>query len=310
MYWDQTATRLLIQLRMEFDPAFEANFGRRNNVWMELAARMAEAGYDFGIEKVSKKWHNILTTYNKNLQKMKEKGHVNWEYFDDMAAYVKTREAAAEFNTSGGHPQSDESNYSEDDDDDEVGAVSNAAAAASAAGAAADVVTKMERDVENGSPLLVPLESPANFHAAGSTLKRKSSASIGASKDESERKRVQPLRIVRKPLPDDDYSDDYAGFKDTGSAKTPKLPPKLLLPSSKSSGAHETDAADGDSEAAWTRQYFERKLQLQRDRLTIEQDRHRDYLSFQKMTLLLQEKMEKNKIEALRALTEAINRLI
>lgn len=43
---------------------------------------MREAGYDFTPEKVSKKWHNITITYQKNAEK--DPNSVNWEFFDDM----------------------------------------------------------------------------------------------------------------------------------------------------------------------------------------------------------------------------------
>lgn len=43
---------------------------------------MRESGYDFTPEKVSKKWHNITITYQKNTEKDPES--VNWEFFHDM----------------------------------------------------------------------------------------------------------------------------------------------------------------------------------------------------------------------------------
>lgn len=313
MYWDQKSTRLLIQLRIEFDPAFEANFGRRNNVWLELANRMAEAGYDFGMEKVSKKWHNILTTYNKNLQKKQIRGYVNWEYFDDMTAYVKTRNESYQLEFTSAQPESGDSNYSEDDEEDEEMVQNRTAAAAPAAPFA-----KVERDLDNSSPLLVPIEpQPVAHSSAGASLKRKACADIGGSlsKEEPELKRVQPLRIVRKPLPNDD-DDDFPAFQDSSSSSTKPSKQATIKEQSKLSALNaEADVSNGlgsddGDELAWTREYFRQKLALERQRLKIEQDRHRDHMSFQKMTLLMQEKMEKNKLEALRALTEAINRLI
>lgn len=61
---------------------------------------MRSLGYDFTPEKVSKKWHNILITYNKNLSKKQHSLQVNWEFFDDIDAVFKNRRAEIESTSS------------------------------------------------------------------------------------------------------------------------------------------------------------------------------------------------------------------
>lgn len=80
--WTPEATRLLIQLRAERDADFESSGARKSQLWFEICNKMRESGYDFTPGKVSKKWHNITITYQKNTEK--DPGSVNWEFFNDM----------------------------------------------------------------------------------------------------------------------------------------------------------------------------------------------------------------------------------
>lgn len=80
--WTPEATRFLIKLRAERDVDFESSGARKSQLWLEICNKMREHGYDFTAEKVSKKWHNITITYQKNTEK--DPNTVNWEFFDDM----------------------------------------------------------------------------------------------------------------------------------------------------------------------------------------------------------------------------------
>lgn len=82
--WTPEATRFLIKLRGERDAEFEQSGARKSQLWLEICNKMREAGYDFTPEKVSKKWHNITITYQKNTEK--DPSSVNWDFFDDMHA--------------------------------------------------------------------------------------------------------------------------------------------------------------------------------------------------------------------------------
>lgn len=89
LYWTTDATKHLIKLRGEREIDFSQNGSRKSLIWIEISNKMREAGYDFSPEKVSKKWHNIMITYNKNAEK--KNGFVNWEFFDDIDAIYKTK---------------------------------------------------------------------------------------------------------------------------------------------------------------------------------------------------------------------------
>lgn len=42
---------------------------------------------------MQKKWHNILITYNKNLNKKYVSGYVHWEFFEEMFKYLQGKKA-------------------------------------------------------------------------------------------------------------------------------------------------------------------------------------------------------------------------
>lgn len=60
---------------------------------------------------------------------------------------------------------------------------------------------------------------------------------------------------------------------------------------------------------AWWKNYFEKKLELEREKMNKDEERHKDRMNFQKMALMLQERVEKVKIEAVNNLTKALQRL-
>lgn len=87
--WTPEATRLLIKLRTERNADFEQSGARKSQIWVEICSKMRESGYDFTPEKVSKKWHNITITYQKNTEK--DPDTVNWEFFHDMHSVFQNK---------------------------------------------------------------------------------------------------------------------------------------------------------------------------------------------------------------------------
>lgn len=92
--WTTDATKLLIKLRGERDADFDQSGARKSQLWLEISNKMRRAGYDFTPEKVSKKWHNITITYQKNTDR--EPGSINWEFFEDMHAIFRNKKMSEE----------------------------------------------------------------------------------------------------------------------------------------------------------------------------------------------------------------------
>lgn len=77
-------------------------------------------------------------------------------------------------------------------------------------------------------------------------------------------------------------------------------------------GAVPTEAIESSlpSDEKWWRDYLERKLDMEKEKMRREEDRHRDLMNFRKMSIMLQEKTEKVKVDALNGLTTAITKLL
>lgn len=85
------ATKTLIRLRGEREAEFCDSSVRKSRLWEEICQSMRDQGYDFSVEKVSKKWHNIMITYNKNTLKKMRTGAVNWDFYEDIDVYYKDK---------------------------------------------------------------------------------------------------------------------------------------------------------------------------------------------------------------------------
>lgn len=304
MYWDQEATRCLIRLRGERELEFDGNNGRKGQMWMEISDRMAQHGYDFGVEKVSKKWHNIMMTYNKNVKKKRDHGRVNWEYFQDLEVYYHGRNGYETPEIGEHHGLSDDSL-----DASEL-VVTEHATMANASGCeptdAADEASPYSRESASNSPLLIrPMETQPqrSYEGSASSSSGKRSHSFIANNGEVKLEHQLPPKKPR-------------------AAKMSKaVALQLLLDAEAGNQDHQDDCGGddiqtpsnnggiGDTNSPWIRDYLQRKLELERERIKNQQDRHRDRMNFQKMTLMVQEKMEKSKVEALRSLIDVINRL-
>lgn len=83
LLWSPEATRLLIKLRGEREDDFSRGI-KKMPLWVEISKEMGRHGYDISVERVSKKWHNLMITYMNNKRK-KRTSH--WEFFDDLEVY-------------------------------------------------------------------------------------------------------------------------------------------------------------------------------------------------------------------------------
>lgn len=88
-YWTPQATRLLIRLRGDRESEFEQSGARKGQLWNDICEKLRDNGYDFSADRVSKKWHNIMITYQKN--KSKKHGNINWEFYDDIEEVYRNK---------------------------------------------------------------------------------------------------------------------------------------------------------------------------------------------------------------------------
>lgn len=60
----------------------------------------------------------------------------------------------------------------------------------------------------------------------------------------------------------------------------------------------------------WWKEYFERKLVMEREKIELQKEMHRDLMHFNKMSLIQQEKIERIKIDAINNLTVTLQKFV
>lgn len=88
MQWSPEATRLLIKLRAERENDFLRGM-KKISLWHEISQEMGRHGYYISVERVSKKWHNLMITYMNNKSRKKAS---HWEFFDDLEALYNSQD--------------------------------------------------------------------------------------------------------------------------------------------------------------------------------------------------------------------------
>lgn len=99
-------------------------------------------------------------------------------------------------------------------------------------------------------------------------------------------------------------------MQDSSQIKRNKTEKNDILFVDPSIGAVQPSKRDAHAiDESWWKNYFEQKLELQRQQMQKEDERHTDHMNFQKIAIMLQKRIEKNKIEAMNNLTNALLRL-
>lgn len=260
------ATKTLIKLRGERELDFEHGGARKNQLWVEISHKMRSYGYDFTAEKVSKKWHNIMITYNKNIRKKETTGIVNWEFFEDIDVYYKTKRIIGT-------------------DEDY------------------DVYPYEEQQLTPSVTLVPTSKRKSQLHDDTKYTAVQDFVAPDTSSGSLTSKYLQTLTAAPKVTVEPDLS-----FKKIKlMAKNSMLNGNNSHPTN---GEHSTtEISDDEIDQSWWKEYFNKKLELEREKMKREQERHKDNMNYQKMALMMQERADKTKVEAINNLTNAISKL-
>lgn len=234
--WTNEATRALIHIRGPMEDKFTEGRQKRTALWLCVTRQLQKLGFRYSAAKVQKKWHNILITYNKNLNKKYLSGYVHWEFFEEMFKYLQGKKAICDTIMSNAQFQ-DESQY------------------------------------PNETSMLQPQIQME-----------------GKSADEFEESSGSPERKKTKF----EYNND----------QHEELPLEIT---------HENgndDYGQNSIQGHWWKDYFERKLTMEREKIDLQREMHRDMMHFNKMSLIQQEKIERIKIDAINSLTSTLQKFV
>lgn len=274
--WTTDATRALIHIRGPMEHRFTEGRQKRTALWLHCTRQLQKMGFRYSAGKVQKKWHNILITYNKNLNKKFTSGYVHWEFFEEMFKYLQGKKA--DFNDNGGGSKRQNQH---------------------AAIAAVDETGNMayENEANSEPPMIQPhveIDSKSNddYDEEDSTTLSDMKKPKVEIKDEDEPQEIYPLEIT-----------DSNRFSRTTN-------PKLENQRIGHSNQQLCPTGSSVDPQSWWQDYFNRKLQVERDKVELQKEMHRELMQFNKMSLLQQEKIERIKIEAINNLTSTLQKLV
>uniref|UniRef100_A0A1B0ALK1 Myb/SANT-like DNA-binding domain-containing protein n=1 Tax=Glossina palpalis gambiensis TaxID=67801 RepID=A0A1B0ALK1_9MUSC len=283
--WTTEATRALIHVRGPMENRFCEGRHKRTALWLQCTRQLQKMGFRYNAAKVQKKWHNILITYNKNLSKKYATGYVHWEFFEDMFKYLQGKKADFEI-------QQRKSNSMQEG--------------------------KVEEIADNQYMKIVH-EPMIQAHVE---IDSKSNDDFDEDDSGDTREIKKPkLELKQEKFDDEDpiqisVSSSSGGYDQQNSSKYNSLEPQftetyetrarppLTAPS------YEIKELIKPAPDNWWQDYFERKIQVERDKIDLQKQMHRDLMQFNKMSLIQQEKIERIKIDAINSLTSTLQKLV
>lgn len=260
---------------------------KRTALWLHCTRQLQKMGFRYSAAKVQKKWHNILITYNKNLSKKYVSGYVHWEFFEEMFKYLQGKKADFEV------PQQ-------------------------------NVKKEQQQKPLQPQPQPTPqiqintaIANPFN----GNYITPKPEVTIiqqqieldSKSNDDYDEEDSTTMSDMKKPkleVKDEDDQDEFPLEIADSNHYTQSMAKvdEVVNDFPRHFGKAENPTSMNPS--GWWQDYFERKLQMERDKIDLQKEMHRDLMQFNKMSLLQQEKIERIKIEAINNLTSTLQKLV
>uniref|UniRef100_A0A1A9ZYR8 Myb/SANT-like DNA-binding domain-containing protein n=1 Tax=Glossina pallidipes TaxID=7398 RepID=A0A1A9ZYR8_GLOPL len=283
--WTTEATRALIHVRGPMENRFCEGRHKRTALWLQCTRQLQKMGFRYNAAKVQKKWHNILITYNKNLSKKYATGYVHWEFFEDMFKYLQGKKA--DFEIQQRKPNAMQGG-------------------------------KVEENADN-QYMKVVHEPMIQAHVE---IDSKSNDDFDEDDSGDTREIKKPkLELKQEKFDDEDpiqisVSSSSGGYDQQNANKYNSLEPQftetyetrarppLTVPS------YEIKEVTKPASDNWWQDYFERKIQVERDKIDMQKQMHRDLMQFNKMSLIQQEKIERIKIDAINNLTSTLQKLV
>ncbi|XP_055921199.1 uncharacterized protein LOC129952575 [Eupeodes corollae] len=245
--WSTEATRALIHIRGPMEEKFTEGRQKRTALWLSVTRHLQKLGFRYNAAKVQKKWHNILITYNKNLNKKFLAGYVHWEFFEEMFKYLQGKKAECDTIVSNAQ-FGDESQYPPDN-------------------------SMLQPQIEMHGKSADEYEE-----SSGSPERKKTKFEYNNDHHEE-----LPLEITHE-----NGNDDYANGGVGGGG----------------------GVGVGSAQGHWWKDYFERKLTMDKEKIDLQREMHRDMMHFNKMSLIQQEKIERIKIDAINNLTSTLQKFV
>ncbi|KAH8292592.1 hypothetical protein KR018_009704, partial [Drosophila ironensis] len=305
--WTTEATRALIHIRGPMEGSFTEGRQKRTALWLHCTRQLQRLGFRYSAAKVQKKWHNILITYNKNLSKKYVSGYVHWEFFEEMFKYLQGKKA---------------------DFDMQLPQQSNATAAPTSNPAQGQNPVQGQQTQQPQQLQPTPIELPYQ--------KKPGTPQIQLQMQTPPKDPVQPYITpvdqvllqaqMQEHLQDSKSNDEFD--EDSSNSMDEVRQPKMEYDGDQAVEAERASNCSQHMEAngkmfdlvrppamqsagdIWWKDYFERKLEVEREKMELQRSLTREQVQIQKMSLLQQERIERMKIDAINSLTATLQKLV
>ncbi|XP_064547905.1 PH domain-containing protein DDB_G0275795 isoform X1 [Drosophila montana] len=287
--WTTEATRALIHIRGPMEGSFTEGRQKRTALWLHCTRQLQRLGFRYSAAKVQKKWHNILITYNKNLNKKYVSGYVHWEFFEEMFKYLQGKKAdfdmqlqpaGASVQVQPQPPQSQQQQQSQ-----------------------LQLQPQQELLQYQKKPTTPQLQDTQPYITPVDQVLLQPQVQLDSKSNDEFDEDSNSLSEVRQPKLE--YDADQTGS--TIQERENDSHEMAMAPSGK---LYEQPPPAAASDDAWWKDYFERKLDVEREKMELQRSLQREQVQIQKMSLVQQERIERMKIDAINCLTATLQKLV
>ncbi|XP_017145885.1 putative uncharacterized protein DDB_G0294196 [Drosophila miranda] len=313
--WTTDATRALIHIRGPMEGNFTEGRQKRTALWLHCTRQLQRLGFRYSAAKVQKKWHNILITYNKNLTKKYVSGYVHWEFFEEMFKYLQGKKAdMSQQSNPAPQPQQpqvqppiqqeqqqqQQQTYQQQQQQQQpqlqmqLQQPPSELAAFQTKPGTPKITLQMQPQLKEGQPYITPVDQ---------VLLQDQMNMDSKSNDDFDEDSSNSLSEVRQPKLE--YDADQAAEAERTNDSSQQLETtngKMF----EMTQPHVQPLTDD----VWWRDYFERKLDLEREKIDLQRSLQREQVQIQKMSMVQQERIERMKIDAINSLTGTLQKLV
>ncbi|XP_036330436.1 uncharacterized protein LOC118742459 isoform X2 [Rhagoletis pomonella] len=287
--WTTDATRALIHIRGPMQGMFTEGRQKRTALWLHCTRQLQKLGFRYSAAKVQKKWHNILITYSKNLPKKITSGYVHWEFFEEMHKYLKDKKVDMydfQYKSTSYHKSPVEQQ-------------------------------QQQQQQQQPQPLPISFQQTLEVKPQTPSLQPEVTTQYGVGNKLELLANTAETNLDKS---NDEFDEDSIVMSELKRPKLEFSPAELPLEITHANGYEHSGKCDNgefpsmctgtQDDEPWWKDYFERKLEVEREKIQCQKALHREQMQFHKMSLLQQEKIERLKIDAINSLTGTLQKLV
>nr|XP_016942995.1 uncharacterized protein LOC108019624 [Drosophila suzukii] len=299
--WTTEATRALIHIRGPMEGSFTEGRQKRTALWLHCTRQLQRLGFRYSAAKVQKKWHNILITYNKNLSKKYVSGYVHWEFFEEMFKYLQGKKADFDMqlpqqssNVPQAPPPANGQNPTQGLPQQTL-QLQPTPVPLKPGTPQMQLQIQPQAGAKEGQPYITPVDQ---------VLLQAQMNMDSKSNDEFDEDSNSMSEMVRQPKME--YDGDHVPEAERTSDSSQHLEANGKLYDL----ARTMGPAPSVPDDIWWKDYFERKLEVEREKMELQRSLQREQVQIQKMSLVQQERIERMKIDAINSLTATLQKLV